>query len=260
MPPMAQQEIAARLASYAQTTLHDVERVVIQNGLAQGDFSRIARALPEVYRAAAGRWMQQPQAQAQPTAMPAQQDMQVPNVQANDVAALPSQEMTAQMPKQMQGQVQAVPTTEDLADIRQKLSSLDAMMQGNPTYIEAHRRGDWQTAAQEAAKAGHHDFARFYQMLHEKATGAPINITPYQNPAEKVAAEQGAVRPTPAPEPIHHVDSMRPVDIPKSYGAQRDFGRGRIERDLPDVRALNDDLRDGEKRAIEHALKRIARQ
>ena len=29
-------------------------------------------------------------------------------------------------------------------------------------------------------------------------------------------------------------------------------------RDLPDVRALNDDLRDGEKRAIEHALKRIA--
>ena len=280
MPPMAQQEIAARLASYAQTTPHDVERVVIQNGLAHGDFSGIARALPEVYRAAAGRWMQQPQAQAQPqaqppqvqpqpqtqppqpTAMPAQQDMQVPNVQANDVAVPPSQEMTAQMPQEMQGQAQAVPTTEDLTDIRQKLAALDAMMQGNPTYVEARRRGDWQTAAQEAAKAGHHDFARFYQMLHEKATGAPINITPYQNPAEKAAAEQGAVRPTPAPEPIHHVDPMRPVDIPKSYGARRDFGRGLIEamrtRNLTDVRALNDDLRDGEKRAIEHALKRIA--
>ena len=74
--------------------------------------------------------------------MPAQQDMQVPNVQANDVAALLSQEMTVQMPKQMQGQVQAVPTTEDLADIRQKLAVLDAMMQGNPTYVEARRRGD----------------------------------------------------------------------------------------------------------------------
>ena len=92
MPPMAQQEIAARLASYAQTTPHDVERVVIQNGLAHGDFSGIARALPEVYRAAAGRWMQPPQVQPQPqtqppqpTAMPAQQDMQVPNVQTNDV-------------------------------------------------------------------------------------------------------------------------------------------------------------------------------
>ena len=283
MPPMAQQEIAARLASYAQTTPHDVERVVIQNGLAHGDFSGIARALPEVYRAAAGRWMQQPQEEApaqpqtqqpqvqpqpqtqppQPTAMPAQQDMQVPNVQANDVAVPPSQEMTAQMPQQMQGQAQAVPTMEDLADIRQKLAALDAMMQGNPTYVEARRRGDWQTAAQEAAKAGHHDFARFYQMLHEKATGAPINITPYQNPAEKAAAEQGAVRPTPAPEPIHHVDPMRPVDIPKSYGARRDFGRGLIKamrmRNLPDVKALNDDLRNGEKRAIEHALKRIAR-
>ena len=269
MPPMAQQEIAARLASYAQTTPHDVERVVIQNGLAHGDFTGIARALPEVYRAAAGRWMQQPQEQAQaqpqaqpqpqtqPTAMPTQQDMQVP-----DVAVPPSQEMTAQMPQQMQGQAQAVPTTEDLADIRQKLAALDAMMQGNPTYVEARRRGDWQTAAQEAAKAGHHDFARFYQMLHEKATGAPINITPYQNPAEKAAAEQGAVRPTPAPEPIHHVDPMRPVDIPKSYGARRDLGRGLIEamrmRNLPDVRALNDDLRNGEKRAINHALKRIA--
>ena len=282
MPPMAQQEIAARLASYAQTTPHDVERVVIQNGLAHGDFSGIARALPEVYRAAAGRWMQQPQEQAQaqpqaqppqvqpqpqtqppqPTAMPTQQDMQVPNVQANDGAVPPSQEMTAQMPQQMQGQAQAVPTTEDLADIRQKLAALDAMMQGNPTYVEARRRGDWQTAAQEAAKAGHHDFARFYQMLHEKATGAPINITPYQNPAEKAAAEQGAVRPTPAPVPINHVDSMRPIDIPKSYGARRDFGRGLIKamrmRNLPDVRVLNDDLRNGEKRAIEHALKRIA--
>ena len=274
MPPMAQQEIAARLASYAQTTPHDVERVVIQNGLAHGDFSGIARALPAVYRAAAGRWMQQPQEQAQaqpqaqpqpqtqPTAMPTQQDMQVPDVQANDVAVPPSQEMTEQMPQQMQGQAQAVPTTEDLADIRQKLAALDAMMQGNPTYVEARRRGDWQTAAQEAAKAGHHDFARFYQMLHEKATGAPINITPYQNPAEKAAAEQGAVRPTPAPVPINHVDSMRPVDIQKSYGARRDFGRGLIEamrtRNLTDVRALNDDLRDGEKRAIEHALKRIA--
>ena len=271
LPPMAQQEIAARLASYAQTTPHDVERVVIQNGLAHGDFTGIARALPEVYRAAAGRWMQQPQEQAQPqpqtqppqpTAMPAQQDMQMPNVQANDVAVPPSQEMTAQMPQQMQGQAQAVPTTEDLADIRQKLSALDAMMQGNPTYVEARRRGDWQTAAQEAAKAGHHDFARFYQMLHEKATGVPINITPYQNPAEKAAAEQSAVRPTPAPVPINHVDSMRPIDIPKSYGARRDFGRGLIKamrmRNLLDVRALNDDLRKGEKRAIEHALKRIA--
>lgn len=269
MPPMAQQEIAARLASYAQTTPHDVERVVIQNGLAHGDFSGIARALPAVYRAAAGRWMQQPQEQAQaqpqaqpqpqtqPPAMPTQQDMQVP-----DVAVPPSQEMTAQMPQQMQGQAQAVPTTEDLADIRQKLAALDAMMQGNPTYVEARRRGDWQTAAQEAAKAGHHDFARFYQMLHEKATGAPINITPYQNPTEKAAAEQSAVRPTPAPVPINHVDSMRPIDIPKSYGARRDFGRGLIKamrmRNLPDVRALNDDLRNGEKRAIEHALKRIA--
>ena len=269
LPPMAQQEIEARLASYAQTTPHDVERVVIQNGLAHGDFTGIARALPEVYRAAAGRWMQQPQEQAQPqtqppqpTTMPAQQDMQVPNVQANDVAVPPSQEMTAQMPQQMQGQAQAVPTTEDFADIRQKLAALDAMMQGNPTYVEARRRGDWQTAAQEAAKAGHHDFARFYQMLHEKATGAPINITPYQNPAEKAVAEQGAVRPTPAPVPINPVDSMRPIDIPKSYGARRDFGRGLIKamrmRNLPDVRALNDDLRDGEKRAIEHALKRIA--
>ena len=74
--------------------------------------------------------------------MPAQQDMQVPNVQANDVATLLSQEMTAQMPQQMQGQAQAVPTTEDLADIRQKLAALDAMMQGNPTYVEARRRGD----------------------------------------------------------------------------------------------------------------------
>ena len=271
LPPMAQQEIAARLASYAQTTPHDVERVVIQNGLAHGDFTGIARALPEVYRAAAGRWMQQPQEQAQPqpqtqppqpTAMPAQQDMQVPNVQANDVAVPSSQEMTAQMPQQMQGQAQAVPTTEDLVGIRQKLAALDAMMQGNPAYVEARRRGDWQTAAQEAAKAGHHDFARFYQMLHEKATGAPINITPYQNPAGKAAAEQSAVRPTPAPVPINHVDSMRPIDIPKSYGARRDFGRGLIKamrmRNLPDVRALNDDLRNGEKRAIEHALKRIA--
>ena len=271
LPPMAQQEIAARLASYAQTTPNNVERVVIQNGLAHGDFTSIARALPEVYRAAAGRWMQQPQEQAQPqpqtqpsqpTAMPAQQDMQVPNVQVNDVAVPPSQEMTAQMPQQMQGQMQAVPTKEDLADIRQKLAALDAMMQGNPTYVEARRRGDWQTAAQEAAKAGHHDFARFYQMLHEKATGAPINITPYQNPAEKAATEQGAVRPTPAPVPINHVDSMRPIDIPKSYGARRDFGRGLIKamrmRNLPDVRALNDDLRNGEKRAINHALKRIA--
>ena len=274
MPPMAQQEIAARLASYAQTTPNDVERVVIQNGLAHGDFTGIARALPEVYRAAAGRWMQQPQEQAQavpqaqppqaqpqpqtqPPAMPTQQDMQVP-----DVAVPPSQEMTEQMPQQMQGQAQAVPTTEDLAGIRQKLAALDAMMQGNPTYVEARRRGDWQTAAQEATKAGHHDFARFYQMLHEKATGAPINITPYQNPAEKAAAEQGAVRPTPAPVPINHVDSMRPIDIPKSYGARRDFGRGLIKamrmRNLPDVRALNDDLRNGERRAIEHALKRIA--
>ena len=59
----------------------------------------IARALPEVYRAAAGRWMQQPQEQAQPqtqppqpTAMPAQQDIQVPNVQTNDAAVPPSQE------------------------------------------------------------------------------------------------------------------------------------------------------------------------
>ena len=108
LPPMAQQEIAARLASYAQTTPNNVERVVIQNGLAHGDFTSIARALPEVYRAAAGRWMQQPQEQAQPqpqtqpsqpTAMPAQQDMQVPNVQVNDVAVPPSQEMTAQMPQ-----------------------------------------------------------------------------------------------------------------------------------------------------------------
>ncbi len=272
LPPMARQEIAARLASYAQTTPHDVERVVIQNGLAHGDFSGIARALPEVYRAAAGRWTQQPQSQAQsqtqpqpqtqPTATPAQQDMQVTNVQANDVAVPPSQEMTAQMPQQMQGQMQAVPTTEDLADIRQKLAALDAMMQGNPAYVEARRRGDWQTAAQEAAKAGHHDFARFYQMLHEKATGAPINVTPYQNPAEKAASREGAARPTPAPVPINPVDSMRPVDIPKSYGARRDFGRGLIKamrmRNLPNIKALNDDLRDGEKRAINHALKRIA--
>lgn len=158
-----------------------------------------------------------------------------------------------------QGQAQAVPTTEDLADIRQKLAALDTMMQGNPAYVEARRRGDWQTAAQEAAKAGHHDFARFYQMLHEKATGAPINVTPYQNPAEKAAAEQGAVRPTPAPEPINPVDPMRPVDIPKSYGARRDFGRGLIKamrmRNLPNVKVLNDDLRNGEKRAIKHALK-----
>ena len=269
LPPMAQQEIAARLASYAQTTPNDVERVVIQNGLAHGDFTGIARALPDVYRAAAGRWMQQPQEQAQPqpqtqppqpTAMPTQQDMQVPNVQANDAAAHPSQGLAAQMPQQ--GQAQAVPTTEDLADIRQKLAALDTMMQGNPAYVEARRRGDWQTAAQEAAKAGHHDFARFYQMLHEKATGAPINVTPYQNPAEKAAAEQGAVRPTPAPEPINPVDTMRPVDIPKSYGARRDFGRGLIKamrmRNLPNVKVLNDDLRNGEKRAIKHALKRIA--
>lgn len=269
LPPMAQQEIAARLASYAQTTPNDVERVVIQNGLAHGDFTGIARALPDVYRAAAGRWMQQPQEQAQPqpqtqppqpTAMPTQQDMQVPNVQANDAAAHLSQGLAAQMPQQ--GQAQAVPTTEDLADIRQKLAALDTMMQGNPAYVEDRRRGDWQTAAQEAAKAGHHDFARFYQMLHEKATGAPINVTPYQNPAEKAAAEQGAVRPTPAPEPINPVDPMRPVDIPKSYGARRDFGRGLIKamrmRNLPNVKVLNDDLRNGEKRAIKHALKRIA--
>ena len=271
LPPMAQQEIAARLASYAQTTPHDVERVVIQNGRAHGDFTGIARALPEVYRVAAGRWMQQPQEQAQPqpqtqppqpTAMPAQQDMQVPNVQANDVAVPPAQEMTAQMPQQMQGQAQAVPTTEDLADIRQKLATLDAMMQGNPAYVEARRRGDWQTAAQEAAKAGHHDFARFYQMLHEKATGAPINVTPYQNPSMKVAVERPITRPPQAPVPINTVEPMHPPVLPKSYKGRTDLGKNLAKamrmHNIPVSNSLRDGLLKGKEGMLRHALKRVA--
>mgnify|MGYP001715752426 CR=1 FL=1 len=248
------------------------------NGLAQGDFAEIARLLPEVYRAAAGRWMPQPQvqpqaqpqvqpqpqpqsqAQPQPAVNPAQQNMQTPNAQPSDLGVQPSQGLTAQNPQQPQ--VQAVPSAEDLTDIRQKLAALDTMMQGNPAYVEARRRGDWQTAAREAEKAGHHDLARVYQMLHEKMTGAPLNVTPYQNPAAKAGDEQGAARPTPAPVPVHPVDSLHPVDIPKSVGARRDFGRGLIKamrmRNIPIVDTLKEGLRDGKKDALKHALKRIA--
>ena len=248
------------------------------NGLAQGDFAEIARLLPEVYRAAAGRWMSQPrvqpqaqpqaqpqpqpqsQAQPQPAVNPAQQNMQTPNAQPSDLGVQPSQGLTAQNPQQPQ--VQAVPSAEDLTDIRQKLAALDTMMQGNPAYVEARRRGDWQTAAREAEKAGHHDLARVYQMLHEKMTGAPLNVTPYQNPAAKAGDEQGAARPTPAPVPVHPVDSLHPVDIPKSVGARRDFGRGLIKamrmRNIPIVDTLKEGLRDGKKDALKHALKRIA--
>ena len=248
------------------------------NGLAQGDFAGIARLLPEVYRAAAGRWMSQPQvqpqaqpqvqpqpqpqsqAQPQPAVNPAQQNMQTPNAQPSDLGAQPSQGLTAQNPQQPQ--VQAIPSAEDLTDIRQKLAALDTMMQGNPAYVEARRRGDWQTAAREAEKAGHHDLARVYQMLHEKMTGAPLNVTPYQNPAAKAGDEQGAARPTPAPVPVHPVDSLHPVDIPKSVGARRDFGRGLIKamrmRNIPIVDTLKEGLRDGKKDALKHALKRIA--
>lgn len=244
------------------------------NGLAQGDFAGIARLLPEVYRAAAGRWMSQPQvqpqaqpqpqpqsqAQPQPAVNPAQQNMQTPNAQPSDLGVQPSQGLTAQTPQQPQ--VQAIPSAEDLTDIRQKLAALDTMMQGNPAYVEARRRGDWQTAAREAEKAGHHDLARVYQMLHEKMTGAPLNVTPYQNPAAKAGDEQGAARPTPAPVPVHPVDSLHPVDIPKSVGARRDFGRGLIKamrmRNIPVVDTLKEGLRDGKKDALKHALKRIA--
>ena len=248
------------------------------NGLAQGDFAGIARLLPEVYRVAAGRWMSQPQvqpqaqpqaqpqpqpqsqAQPQPAVNPAQQNMQTPNAQPSDLGVQPSQGLTAQNPQQPQ--VQAVPSAEDLTDIRQKLAALDTMMQGNPAYVEARRRGDWQTAAREAEKAGHHDLARVYQMLHEKMTGAPLNVTPYQNPAAKAGDEQGAARPTPAPVPVHPVDSLHPVDIPKSVGARRDFGRGLIKamrmRNIPIVDTLKEGLRDGKKDALKHALKRIA--
>ena len=248
------------------------------NGLAQGDFAGIARLLPEVYRAAAGRWMPQPQvqpqaqpqvqpqpqpqsqAQPQPAVSPAQQNMQTPNAQPNDLGVQPSQGLTAQNPQQPQ--VQAVPSAEDLTDVRQKLAALDTMMQGNPAYVEARRRGDWQTAAREAEKAGHHDLARVYQMLHEKMTGAPLNVTPYQNPAAKAGDEQGSARPTPAPVPVHPVDSLHPVDIPKSVGARRDFGRGLLKamrmRNIPVVDTLKEGLRDGRKDALKHALKRIA--
>ena len=243
---------------------------VHQNGLAQGDFAGIARLLPEVYRAAAGRWMQQPQAQLQaqpqtqsqaqpqPVVNSAQQNMQTPNAQLNDLGVQPSQGLTAQNPQQPQ--VQAIPSAEDLTDIRQKLAALDTMMQSNPAYVETRRRGDWQTAAREAEKAGHHDLARVYQMLHEKMTGAPLNVTPYQNPAAKAGDEQGAARPTPAP--VHPVDSLHPVDIPKSIGARRDFGRGLLKamrmRNIPVVDTLKEGLRDGKKDALKHALKRIA--
>ena len=248
------------------------------NGLAQGDFAEIARLLPEVYRAAAGRWMSQPQvqpqaqpqvqpqpqpqsqAQPQPVVNPVQQNMQIPNAQPSDLGVQPSQGLTAQNPQQPQ--VQAVPSAEDLTDIRQKLAALDTMMQGNPASVEARRRGDWQTAAREAEKAGHHDLARVYQMLHEKMTGAPLNVTPYQNPAAKAGDEQGAARPTPAPVPVHPVNSLHPVDIPKSVGARRDFGRGLIKamrmRNIPIVDTLKEGLRDGKKDALKHALKRIA--
>ncbi|WP_314628673.1 zeta toxin family protein, partial [uncultured Selenomonas sp.] len=186
--------------------------------------------------------------------------MQPPNAQPSDLGAQPSQGLTAQNPQQPQ--VQAIPSAEDLTDIRQKLAALDTMMQGNPAYVEARRRGDWQTAAREAEKAGHHDLARVYQMLHEKMTGAPLNVTPYQNPAAKAGDEQGAARPTPAPVPVHPVDSLLPVDIPKSVGARRDFGRGIIKamrmRNIPVVDTLKEGLRDGKKDALKHALKRIA--
>lgn len=186
--------------------------------------------------------------------------MQTPNAQPSDLGVQPSQGLTAQNPQQPQ--VQAIPSAEDLTDIRQKLAALDTMMQGNPAYVEARRRGDWQTAAREAEKAGHHDLARVYQMLHEKMTGAPLNVTPYQNPAAKAGDEQGTARPTPAPVPVHPVDSLHPVDIPKSVGARRDFGRGLIKamrmRNIPVVDTLKEGLRDGKKDALKHALKRIA--
>ena len=76
------------------------------NGLAQGDFAEIARLLPEVYRAAAGRWMSQPQvqpqsqAQPQPVVNPVQQNMQIPNAQPSDLGVQPSQGLTAQNPQQ----------------------------------------------------------------------------------------------------------------------------------------------------------------
>ena len=259
LPPAALPEIATRLASYAQTTPHEVERVVIENGLAQGDLASIARTLPEVYRAAASPWAAQQTMQAQ---------MQTPP--------------TVQMPERMlsQGQmpqnVRAAETafgnghTSSVPDSLQ--AALPDALQGaaqanaNPeTFMgAADMPAQWQSTAQPQAQPQMQPQAQpqMQPQRNMQVTGVPIDVTPYRNPAARKAAEQGAVRPTPAPVPINHVDSMRPIDIPKSYGARRDFGRGLIKamrmRNLPDVRALNDDLRNGEKRAIEHALKRIA--
>lgn len=251
LPPAALPEIATRLASYAQTTPHEVERVVIENGLAQGDLASIARTLPEVYRAAASPWAAQQTMQAQ---------MQMPP--------------TVQMPERMlsQGQmpqnVRAAETafgnghTSSVPDSLQ--AALPDALQGaaqanaNPeTFMgAADMPAQWQSTAQPQAQP------QMQPQRNMQVTGVPTDVTPYRSPAARKAAEQGAVRPTPAPVPINHVDSMRPIDIPKSYGARRDFGRGLIKamrmRNLPDVRALNDDLRNGEKRAINHALKRIA--
>lgn len=255
LPPAALPEIATRLASYAQTTPHEVERVVIENGLAQGDLASIARTLPEVYRAAASPWAAQQTMQAQ---------MQMPP--------------TVQMPERMlsQGQmpqnVRAAETafgnghTSSVPDSLQ--AALPDALQGaaqanaNPeTFMgAADMPAQWQSTAQPQMQPQAQP--QMQPQRNMQVTGVPTDVTPYRSPAARKAAEQGAVRPTPAPVPINHVDSMRPIDIPKSYGARRDFGRGLIKamrmRNLPDVRALNDDLRDGEKRAIEHALKRIA--
>ena len=251
LSPAALPEIATRLASYAQTTPHEVERVVIENGLAQGDLASIARTLPEVYRAAASPWAAQQTMQAQ---------MQMPP--------------TVQMPERMlsQGQmpqnVRAAETafgnghTSSVPDSLQ--AALPDALQGaaqanaNPeTFMgAADMPAQWQSTAQPQAQP------QMQPQRNMQVTGVPTDVTPYRSPAARKAAEHGAVRPTPAPVPINHVDSMRPIDIPKSYGARRDFGRGLIKamrmRNLPDVRALNDDLRNGEKRAINHALKRIA--
>ena len=263
LPPATLPEIATRLASYAQTTPHEVERVVIENGLAQGDLASIARTLPEVYRAAASPWAAQQTMQAQ---------MQTP-----PIMQMPERMLSqGQMPQNVRaaetafgnGHTSSVPDSLQAAlpDALQGAAQANA----NPeTFMgAANMPAQWQSTAQPQAQPQMQPQAQpqmqpqMQPQRNMQVTGVPTDVTPYRSPAARKAAEQGAVRPTPAPVPINHVDSMRPIDIPKSYGARRDFGRGLIKamrtRNLTDVRALNDDLRDGEKRAIEHALKRIA--
>ena len=275
LPPAALPEIATRLASYAQTTPHEVERVVIENGLAQGDLASIARTLPEVYRAAASPWAAQQTMQAQMQTPPTVQmpermlsQGQMPqNVRAAETAfgnghtsSVPDS-LQAALPDALQGAAQANANPETFmgaADMPAQWQST-AQPQAQP-QMQPQAQPQMQPQAQPQMQPQAQP--QMQPQRNMQVTGVPIDVTPYRNPAARKAAEQGAVRPTPAPVPINHVDSMRPIDIPKSYGARRDFGRGLIKamrmRNLPDVRALNDDLRNGEKRAIEHALKRIA--